>query len=63
MFIWIREVKKRYPHIDNKDIDLVLKVNNVSKFEHGANINWHDVLVKQYLKSDIESLFWPIWDK
>ena len=33
---------------------MVISINKPSTFENEASINGHDVIVKQYLKSDIE---------
>jgi hypothetical protein len=60
MLIWIREIKNAYPYINNKDIDIVLKINNLKP--HIQYVMAYNKLRPQnvrYIK-DIEKIFWPI---
>lgn len=58
MFIWIRSIYEKYPHIENKDIKLVLEIKKPTIYEEPVLINWKFRIAKKYLISDIEKLFW-----
>jgi hypothetical protein len=60
MFLWINEVLKAYPHLENKDIRMVLNIKKPTVYEQSASFNWHWVVVKKYLKDDIEEIFGKI---
>ena len=60
MFIWIRSICEKYPYIENKDIKLVLEIKKPTLYEEQVLINWKLRIVKKYLISDIEKLFWKL---
>lgn len=60
MYIWINWIKKSYPYIDNKDIQMVIDINKPTIYEQSSIINWSIRNCKFYLKKDIEWLFGKI---
>ena len=57
MLLSIREIKKAYPFIDNKDIDIVMKIKKpISQIQY-VIANGKPRPKKVWLKTDIESLF------
>jgi len=60
MYIWIRDIKKWYPHINNKDIDMVMDIHKPKIYEQYEMYGWKLRPRKLYIKKDIEKIFWPI---
>ncbi len=60
MFLSIREIHDAYPYIKNKDIDMVLEINNPRTEIVYIQANWKPRPKKVRYRQDIEKLFWSI---
>lgn len=60
MLMSITEVKNAYPYVDNKAIDMVIKINDPIVHYIYVVANGKPRQQKKYLKTDIETLFWTI---
>jgi|SaaInlStandDraft_7_1057024.scaffolds.fasta_scaffold01102_10 hypothetical protein len=60
MQLWINQIKNAYPYIANKDIDMVLKINELEPNIEYVFANWKPRPYNVRFESDIEKLFWPI---
>jgi len=58
MLMSITEVKEAYPYVNNKDIDMVLEINDPVVYTEYVLANGKPRAQKKYLKLDIEALFW-----